>query len=77
MSVEVVKVEQIIPVKEPKKTGKPTESRKEPKIYRGPSKRGPCKVCGKSGVKRYMVAVDFPEPTFLCDNCYKRIRSGT
>jgi len=56
-------VKQVIPVK------------KEPKIYRGPSKRGPCVACGKAGIKRYMIAADLPEPMFLCDRCYKMIRA--
>ncbi|RLG89686.1 MAG: hypothetical protein DRO36_07380 [Candidatus Hecatellales archaeon] len=59
------KIVQVIPVK----------SRKEPKIYRGPSKRGPCRVCGESGIRRYMIACDLPEPMELCDRCYKMIRA--
>jgi hypothetical protein len=47
---------------------------KEPKVYRGPSKRGPCAECGADGIKRYMIAVDLPEPMHLCDGHYKQIR---
>ena len=57
------KIVQVIPVK------------KEPKIYRGPSKKGSCVACGKTGIKRYMIAADLPEPMFLCDRCYKMIRA--
>lgn len=71
MSVKTVKIEQIIPVGL-KNTYKPD---KEPKIYRGPSKRGPCSLCERSGIKRYMVAVDLPEPMEFCDRCYKMIRA--
>ncbi len=73
MSVEVV--EQVIPVKTGKKPEKtPEEPRKTEKIYRGPSKRGPCRVCGKTGIRRYMIACDLPEPMILCDEHYKMIR---
>jgi len=66
-------VEQIIRV--PKKTEKtPEEPRKTAKVYRGPSKRGPCIECGKSGIRRYMIACDLPEPMHLCDEHYKEIR---
>ena len=47
---------------------------KTAKIYRGPSKRGPCRVCGKTGIRRYMIAADLPEPMHLCDEDYKEIR---
>ena len=47
---------------------------KTAKIYRGPSKRGPCRVCGKTGIRRYMIAADLPEPMHLCDGDYKMIR---
>ena len=63
MSVKTEKIVQVIPVK------------KEPKIYRGPSKKGSCVACGKTGIKRYMIAADLPEPMFLCDRCYKMIRA--
>jgi len=71
--VETEIVEQIIPVK-PKKIEKSAESGKEPKIYRGPSKKGPCRLCGKDGIRRYMIACDLPEPMELCDRHYKEIR---
>lgn len=81
MSAEDVKrlmfeaVEQVLPVKTGKKTEKtPEEPRKTGKVYRGPSKRGPCKVCGKTGIRRYMIACDLPEPMYLCDRHYKEIR---
>jgi len=68
-------VEQILPVKTGKKSEKTAgEPRKTAKVYRGPSKRGPCKVCGEPGIKRYMIAVDLPEPMILCDGHYKQIR---
>jgi len=74
LSVKTVEIEQIIPV-DPKKAEKTYKPDKEPKIYRGPSKKGPCVACGKTGIKRYMIAADLPEPMFLCDRCYKTIRS--
>ena len=68
-------VEQIIPVKTGKKSEKTAgEPRKTAKVYRGPSKRGPCKVCGKTGIRRYMIAADLPEPMHLCNRCYREIR---
>ena len=75
MRYDVETVEQVIPVK----TGKePVKQREEPrktaKIYRGPSKRGPCVECGAPGIRRYMIACDLPEPMYLCDGDYKEIR---
>jgi len=52
----------------------PEDAVKKPKVYRGPSKRGPCVECGAQGIRRYMIACDLPEPMYLCDGDYKRIR---
>ena len=52
----------------------PEDAVKKPKVYRGPSKRGPCVECGAPGIKRYMIAADLPEPMILCDAHYKEIR---
>ena len=48
---------------------------KEARVYRGPSKQGPCVVCGKQGIRRYMIAADLPSPMILCDSDYNQIRS--
>ena len=73
MKVETEVVEQTLIIK-PKKTGKSSRPDKEPKIYRGSSKRGPCRLCEESGIRRYMIACDLPEPMELCDLHYKEIR---
>ena len=52
----------------------PGDAVKTPKVYRGPSKRGPCVECGAPGIRRYMIACDLPEPMYLCDGHYKQIR---
>ena len=75
MRYDVETVEQVIPVKTGKKPVKQREEpRKTAKIYRGPSKRGPCRICGAPGIRRYMIACDLPEPMHLCDEHYKQIR---
>jgi len=75
LTVNVEVVEQIIPVKTGKKPVKQREEpRKTAKVYRGPSKQGRCVVCGKPGIRRYMIACDLPQPTVLCDEDYKEIR---
>lgn len=47
---------------------------KKARVYRGPSKKGPCVECGDPGIRRYMIACDLPYPLILCDRHYKEIR---